>query len=411
MHPVGHEADRVVLGTNLRPLIRAQPRRDRAMDAAHAVDVARAAQREARHVEKARGGRGTRQLEDALDRHPQLAHEIPEVRDDQLQAEGVVAGRHRSVGGEHAVRRHRFEGGVEGQALRQVLAQQLENQKRRVPFVQVPHGGGHPERAQRAQAADAEDHFLAHPRGLIPAVQAMGDVTIRGDVLGAIGVEQIDRNAAHLRLPQPRDDLAPGDAHRDLEPLARRIAHRLDRQIARVALAIFGLLHPVVVDGLSEIPLLVQKPHRHEVGALVARRLAVVPGEHPEASGVDGEALVKAVLGAEVRHQRRLGGGCAEPQVRFEGLEREVIARQVQLIASAALQRLLVDATKHQAGIAVGLLPQLRIQILEQRPGGTVPAEEQVGGQLREARQAPRDDGGDFQERVSHHRSRKRREV
>ena len=104
---------------------------------------------------------------------------------------------------------------------------------------------------------------------------------------------------------------------------------------------------------------------------------------------------MKAVLGAEVRHQRLLGGG-ADPQVRLEGLEREVIAGQVQLIASAALQRLLVDAAKHETGIAVGLLPQLRIQVLEQRPGGTVPAEEEVGGQLREAREAPRDDGCDF---------------
>ena len=281
VHAVGHEADRVVLGANLRPLVRAQARRDRAMDAAHAVDVARAIQCQARHVEKARGRRGTRQLQDALDRHPQLAHEIPEVRDHQLEAEGVVAGRHRGMRGEHAVRRHRFERGVERQALRQVFAQQLQDQERRVPFVQVPHPGLHAERAQRAQAADAEDHFLAHPRRLIPAVQAMGDVAIGGDVLRAIGVEQIDRNAAHLRLPQPRDHLAPGDAHRDLEPLPA-LVHRLDRQIARVALAILGVLHAIVIDGLSEIPLLVQKSHGHEVGALVARRLAVVPGEHAE---------------------------------------------------------------------------------------------------------------------------------
>jgi len=105
---------------------------------------------------------------------------------------------------------------------------------------------------------------------------------------------------------------------------------------------------------------------------------------------------VKAVLGAEVRHQRLLGGGRGDPQVRFECFEREVIAGQIQLIACAALERPLVDAAKHQAGVAVGLLPQLRVQVLEQRPGGTVPAEEEVGGQLGQAREAARDDGRDF---------------
>src|SRR6202035_3542410 len=99
---------------------------------------------------------------------------------------------------------------------------------------------------------------------------------------------------------QPRDPLALADAHRALEPLTARVAHRLNRQIARVALAILGVLHAIVVDGLSEIPLLVQESHRHEVGAPVARRFAVVPGEHAETAGVDGEALVKTVLGAEV---------------------------------------------------------------------------------------------------------------
>jgi len=105
---------------------------------------------------------------------------------------------------------------------------------------------------------------------------------------------------------------------------------------------------------------------------------------------------VKTVLGAEVRHQRLVPGGRAEPQVRFQCLEREVVASEVQLVVCAALERALVNAAEHQTGIAVGLLPQLRIQVLEQRPGGTVPAEEQIGGQLREAREAPRDDGCDF---------------
>src|SRR2546430_15122674 len=90
---------------------------------------------------------------------------------------------------------------------------------------------------------------------------------------------------------------------------------------------LFRSLHAVVVDGLSEIALLVEQPHRDEIGALVARRLAVVPGEHAEPTGVDGEALVKAVLGAEVRHQRLVPRRCRHPQVGLERLEGLAVAR------------------------------------------------------------------------------------
>ena len=81
-------------------------------------------------------------------------------------------------------------------------------------------------------------------------------------------------------------------------------AQRLDRQVARIALAVLGVLHAVVVDRLREVALLVEQTHGDEAGALIARRLAVVGGQHAEAAGVDREALVKAVLGAEVGDER-----------------------------------------------------------------------------------------------------------
>ena len=54
VHAVRHEADWIFFRWNLRPLIGAQPRRHAAMDAADAVDVPGAVQRQARHVEKTR---------------------------------------------------------------------------------------------------------------------------------------------------------------------------------------------------------------------------------------------------------------------------------------------------------------------------------------------------------------------
>ena len=313
-----------------------------------------------------------------------------------------MARRHRGVRGEYAACRHRFLRGAERQPAGEMLAQQLEDQERRMSLVQVPHGRLHAQHPQRTHAADAEDHFLAHARRLVTAVEAVGDVAVGGGVLRAVGVEQVYRDAAHLGAPQPRDHLAAGDAYADAQPGAARVAHRLDRQIARIALAVFGVLHAIVVDGLREISLLVEQSHRNEVGALIARGLAVVPGEHAEATRVDGEALVEAVLGAEVRHQRRLPGRSAHLQVGVEARERPVVALEVARIAGAALERALIDAAKHQARIAVGLLPQLGIEIFEQRPDRPVPAEKQVCGQFGQAGELPRELGGDFKERVSH---------
>ena len=71
---------------------------------------------------------------------------------------------------------------------------------------------------------------------------------------GQLRIEQIDRDAADRRLPDARHDIAPGDAHAHRDPQAVRLAQRLDRQIARVVLAILRVLHAVVVDALGKKP-------------------------------------------------------------------------------------------------------------------------------------------------------------
>jgi len=73
------------------------------------------------------------------------------------------------------------------------------------------------------------------------------------------------------------------------------------------------------------------------------------------------------------------------------------VARQVDLIGGVPVEAPLLQAAEHEARVTVGLLPQLRIEVLEKRPYGTVPAEEQIGGELRQAAETPRDLGRDFE--------------
>ena len=72
------------------------------------------------------------------------------------------------------------------------------------------------------------------------------------------------------------------------------------------------------------------------------------------------------------------------------------VAREVDGILRDPVEGGLGETTQHKTGVAAGLAPELRVEILEQGPRGAVPAEEQVAGQLRQARQAGGDDRGDL---------------
>ncbi len=205
------------------------------------------------------------------------------------------------------------------------------------------------------------------------------------------------------RAPQARDDLAAGDRHRHGEPGALGIAHRLDRQVARVVVLVLGVLHAVAVDHLREIALAIQQADADEVQPLVAGRLAVIAGEHAKAAGVDREAVVEAVLGAEIRHQRRAFER-RRVHVLVEHLEHFGVAGAVTRIGGSGIERFLVDAAQQLPRIAAHLAPERGRELLEQRPGRPVPAEEEVVGEFRQAAQAGGDLRGYFECQGGEHR-------
>ncbi len=188
-----------------------------------------------------------------------------------------------------------------------------------------------------------------------------------------------------------------GDSHADLDPVAVFVPRRLDREIARIVFPVLRMLDAVTVDGLREIALPVEQSHGEETGVLVAGGFAIVARQDTQAAGVNREAFVKTVLGAEIGDRgfgigRRLLG-----EVGIEGFQCDPIAGQVHGIPRRLVQGPLGDAPQEHAWVAAALLPELRVQILEQRPGRAVPAEKQVAREFREPGQRRRDDGRDFQ--------------
>ena len=75
-------------------------------------------------------------------------------------------------------------------------------------LVQMVNARLNSQRLQGATTADAQHHLLLETHLPVAAVKLIGDVLIGTAVLRDVGVEQVERNAPHLRAPDLRGDLA-----------------------------------------------------------------------------------------------------------------------------------------------------------------------------------------------------------
>ena len=170
-------------------------------------------------------------------------------------------------------RAHRLDGRLERQPAGHELADALEAEEPRVALVHVEHVGLQAERAQGADAADAEHDLLAQAVVLVAAVEAVGDGDAVGGVARDVGVEHVERDAPDVRPPHVGLHRVAGEVDRDLD--AR--VDEAERQRCEVGHAL--LLPAVGVEALAEVPLGVHQPDRDERDAEVGRRLEVVAGE------------------------------------------------------------------------------------------------------------------------------------
>ena len=102
-----------------------------------------------------------------------------------------------------------------------VEADLFQREEGGVAFVHVEDGGLEAHRLQGAHAADAEHDFLADAGIDVAAVEGIGDVAIlRQHVIGNVGVEQVQSDAADAELPHLNEHVAGGQFHGDLEIVA-----------------------------------------------------------------------------------------------------------------------------------------------------------------------------------------------
>ena len=133
-----------------------------------------------------------------------------------------------------------------------------------------------------------------------PAYSLPAEFAVLGVVRFEVGVEQVDRDPAHVHPPGA-----------DVDGAAERLDHREPRLAAgpdladqrgrgRVEAGVAVLLPAVEPECLVEVALGVEQPDADQRHRQVRGGLAVVAGQHAEAAGVDRHRVVEPELGAEV---------------------------------------------------------------------------------------------------------------
>ncbi len=258
-------------------------------------------------------------------------------------------------------------------------------------LVGVEHLGADAERVEGTHAADAKQDLLAQPVFGVAAVEPVGDLADLVGVVVDVGVEQVERDAAHVGPPHLGVEWLPGEVDGDPHPLAVGESHG-----PRVEVGVVLQLPAVGVLGLAEVAVAVEEPDGDQGHAEVAGRLEVVAGEDAEATGVLGERLGDAELGREVGDETegRLGLLALEPP-RLREVAGELGVQLVEEphepgVGGKRLEAFLGHEAEQAHGVVAGGVPRIGVDPPEQVTGLGVPRPAQVHRQLLERARARR---------------------
>ena len=171
----------------------------------------------------------------AVMREAEIFAERSQMLFNQIRAEAVVAGGHRRVRGEDDFAGDAVDGVVEIQAFfLHAIANRFEHRESAMAFVEMQHARRDAHRFQRAEAADAEQQFLADADARIAAVEARGKFHVLRRVSFDVRIEQQQIAAAHFHAPDLGVDhsAARFDLHGD--GLTVRADGQLHRQVIDV---------------------------------------------------------------------------------------------------------------------------------------------------------------------------------
>ena len=268
------------------------------------------------------------------------------------------------------------------------LQHPLQRDQEAVAFVHVKHGRLDAEGSERAHAADAEHDLLAEAAVRLGHIEAVADRTQLGRVGFDVGVEQEERDPAHLHAPDRDPHLLGSDRGVHFDRRAVGLEDALDGQLGRLVLRIDLVLAAALVDPLpaEALPVTVaEEAHRHQRDAKVVGRLEVVAGQDAQPARIDRQRLRDPELEREVAdHEGRAGvqEGRAAVAMLSDGGTRRYQGGPRLLGVESALHAVWAQPVEQDDGVVTGLFPELRIQLFEELSNAGVPGPGQVQGQV-----------------------------
>ena len=394
VHAVGDVPDRHLVLAVVRPEHLPRLAGDPAVQRRDAVGVAGHLERQHRHAERLAVvvGADAAEAQEVGLRQPQRAAQRLQVIVDQLGREAVMTGVDRRVGGEHRALRDLLRAGAEvGPGLLHQEAGVLQGGEGAVPLVEVQAPPVDAGRAQRADAAHAEEQLLPDADPLIAEVEAGRQLPVLLGVAVDVGVEEQELVPSDRDLPDLRQQRLARERHLDDDRLAGRGEGGPGGEQLRGRADVLGVLPAVAADVLPEVRLPVEEAHRDQRQPQVGGALEVVTGQDAEAPRIDGQRLVDAELRREIgdradpeRPGVDRGPGAGGAQVFAQLPVGAVDPRPQAGVARQVLQAIGRKTGQHRDGVVVRRAEAVRIEVPEQLDDVGVPGPPQVDGEILE---------------------------
>jgi hypothetical protein len=200
-----------------------------------------------------------------------------------------------------------------------------------------------------------------------------------------IGIQQIDRDPANHHLPGTDVDRSPECLNRGQPGLVARSRNRHQWRGADIVLDVAVFLPAIQRQPLVEVALTVEESDANYRHAKITRRFAMVPGQHAQTARIDGHGCVQAELGTEVGDRAAVEVRIVsrKPGIAVIGLLRHafhdvVIAAQELTVARAGRDARRVHAAEQLERVVPGVVPEGRVDGLEEVASLTIPAPPEV---------------------------------
>ena len=383
MHAVRDVADRDVLHRPVGPEWVPHLARDLLVQRRDGVGVRRDPQRERREPEHRVALVRAPDREELVPLEPHRCDGPGEVALHERRLEDLVPGRDGRVRGEDRRGAHMLQCVVARRPRGGQLAQPLEREQGRVPFVQVEDGRRDAQATQRADAADPEDNLLADPVLAVAAVEPIRDAARRRAVFLQVRVEEVQARPADVGAPDPHGDRLARELEVDEQRAAACLALERQREPRRVVERVPLALPARLVERLPEVTALVEEPDSDERHAELRRGLEVVAREDAKTAGVDRNGLVQRELHREVRDQKALVASVLVPpgrglELRLERALGGADPRDERRVLGGALEPVVGEAREQDDRVMVGLVPVGRVEVAEEIANRGQPREREV---------------------------------